>query len=60
MMDAGTKIILAILSVAILAVIVGKNAQTSAVLQAFGTAFSQILTVVVSPVTTSGNTTGVQ
>jgi hypothetical protein len=45
----------AMLGVAIVAVIVSKNAQTSTVIQSAGTAFSQILGVAVSPVAQSSN-----
>lgn len=40
-----------IIGVAIIAVLVSKNAQTSQVIQAFATGMSSMLKVVVSPVT---------
>lgn len=43
-------IITGIITVAIIAVIVGKNSQTANVVETFGTAFSGILKTVVTPV----------
>lgn len=48
----------AIVGVAILAVIVSKNAQTPSVVQAVGSAFGQDLGVAVSPVTGASGFTG--
>jgi hypothetical protein len=44
----------AIVGLAIIAVLVSKNAQTGTVIQAGGSAFSQALTAAVSPVSGSG------
>jgi PRD1 phage membrane DNA delivery len=58
-MDEITKeiasVLLAIVGVAIVAVIVSKNSQSPAVIQAAGSAFGNSLDVAISPVT--GNTT---
>ena len=58
-MDETTKVIAAVLTaiigVSIVSVLVSKNSQTSSVIQAATTGFSQILGVAVSPVT--GNST---
>jgi hypothetical protein len=62
------SIIAGIIGLAIVAVIVSKNAQTGTVLTSGGTALSSIITAAVSPVTgtssntfgTSSTTTGVQ
>lgn len=48
------SIIMAVIGVAIIAVLVSKQAQTSQVLQAGGSAFSGILGAALSPVTGSG------
>jgi PRD1 phage membrane DNA delivery len=48
----------AIVGVAIIAVLVSKNAQTPQVLQAAGGAFSQALSAATGPVTGSGFGTG--
>lgn len=48
-------IAVAITGVAILAVLVSKNANTAGVIKAGGSAFSQALAVAVSPVTGGGN-----
>jgi hypothetical protein len=45
----------AIIGVAIIAVLVSRNAQTSQVLQAGGSAFGNVLSVAESPVTGSGS-----
>lgn len=47
-------VLTAIIGVAIVAVLVSKNAQTGSVLTAGGNAFSQVLGTAVSPVTGSG------
>jgi hypothetical protein len=49
-----TTIAVAIVGVAILAVLVSKNANTSGVIKAAGGAFSQALGVAISPVTGGG------
>lgn len=49
--ETAAGVLLAIVGVAILAVLVSRNSQTPAVLQAFGGAFSGILGTAVSPVT---------
>ncbi len=49
----------AIVGVAIIAVLVSKNAQTGAVLQAAGGAFAQDLSVAVSPVTGNSLSLGI-
>lgn len=43
--EALVTVLTAIIGVAILAVLVSKNSQTAAVIQSFGTAFSQALGV---------------
>lgn len=45
----------AILGVAIVAVLVSKNAQTGSVIQSAGTAFSQVIGAALSPVSGSGS-----
>lgn len=50
-LDTMIAIATAIVGVAIIAVIVSRNSQTPAVLQAAGSAFSNALTVAESPVT---------
>lgn len=45
------KVLASLIGLAILAVVVSRNAQTSSVLQSISSGFSQILGVVVSPVT---------
>jgi len=57
--EAGVTILMAVVGVAILAVIVSRNSNTSQVLQSFGQAFSGILGTAVSPVTGTGITGGV-
>lgn len=60
-MDAGTKIAAiasGIIVVAIVAVLVSQNAQTSSVLSSATGGFAQILQVAVSPVTGAGNLSG--
>lgn len=47
------SILTAIIGVAILAVLVGQNSQTSGVVTAFANGFSSILKVAVSPVTST-------
>jgi hypothetical protein len=54
-MSAITQIVLAVLTVAIVAVIVGTNSQTSTVISSAGTAFSGILGTALSPVSGSSN-----
>lgn len=49
-----TTILLAIVGVAIVAVLVSKNANTSGVINAGGSAFAQDLGTAISPVTGSG------
>jgi hypothetical protein len=49
--DDGIKIITLIVAVAIVAVLVSKNARTSAVLQAAWSAFANMLAAAMSPVT---------
>ena len=51
-----STILLAIIGVAILAVIVSKNANTTKVIESSGKAFSQALATAISPVT--GNSVG--
>jgi hypothetical protein len=51
-------VLMAIVGVAIIAVLVSRNAQTSQVLQAGGGAFSSILGTALSPVTGGGSFTG--
>jgi hypothetical protein len=53
-----TTVLLAIVGVAIIAVLVSKNATTSQVIQAGGQSFSQSLGTALSPVTGSGSFTG--
>lgn len=57
--EAGVTILMAIIGVAILAVIVSRQSNTSGVLQSFGQAFSGILGTAVSPVTGTGYTGGI-
>lgn len=45
-----TTILVAVIGLATLAVIVGRNAQTSKIISSAGKAFTDILTVAVSPV----------
>lgn len=52
--DAIVGVFVAIVGVAIVAVIVSKNAQTASILQNVGTAFSQVIKTAVGPV--SGST----
>lgn len=52
------SILTAIIGVAIIAVLVSKNANTGDVIQKAGQAFSQILGVAVSPVNGSSNSSG--
>jgi hypothetical protein len=47
-------VLTAIVGVAIIAVLVSKNANTTGVIQAGGSAFSQALSTALSPVTGSG------
>ena len=54
--DAGLSIVAGIIGLATLAVILSKNAQTSAVIQAASSGLSSILNVVVSPITGSSST----
>ena len=53
-----TTVLLAIVGVAIIAVLVSKNANTSGVIGAGGSAFSQSLGTALSPVTGSGGQFG--
>lgn len=46
-----------IIGVAIVAVLVGKNAQTSTVISSAGTALSSVITAAVAPVGASSNNT---
>lgn len=50
-----TSILTAIVGVAIIAVLVSKNANTSGVISAGGSAFSQDLSTALSPVTGGGS-----
>ena len=50
-LDALIGVLTAVIGVAIVAVIVSKNAQTGSVIQAAGSAFGSILGVALSPVT---------
>lgn len=52
-----SAVLLAVIGVAILAVLVSRNANTSGVLQAGGNAFSSILGTAISPVTGNNPTT---
>jgi hypothetical protein len=54
LITAVVSVLVAMVGVAIIAVLVSKNAQTPAVLQASGSAFSGILKAAVSPVSGSG------
>jgi len=54
LIDSITSIAVAIIGVAILAVLVSRNAQTPQVIGAAGKAFAQDLGVAVSPVTGGG------
>lgn len=47
-------IVTAIIGLAIVAVLVGKNSQTSGVIGSAGTALSNLITAAVSPVTMTG------
>ena len=49
-----TTVLLAITGIAIIAVIVSKQAQTSSVIEAGGSAFSQALKAAEAPVTSGG------
>jgi hypothetical protein len=49
--DAIVSVAVAIIGLAMLAVIVGRNAQTSSVIKSMGDAFSSALKTAVSPVT---------
>ena len=53
-----SAILLAVVGVAILAVLVSKNANTAGVLQAGGSAFSSILGAATAPVTGGGSGLG--
>lgn len=57
-LETVAAIVAGILTVAIVAVIVGKNAQTSSVVQAFGTALSGTIAAAVAPVSGSTNQFG--
>jgi len=48
-----------IIGVAVLAVILSKQANTSSVISAFGAAVSQMLTTAISPITSGGSQNGV-
>ena len=50
-----SAVALAIVGVAVIAVLVSKNANTSGVISASGSAFSQALATAISPVTGGGN-----
>ena len=50
-MDTFDKILSSVIGLAILSVVVSKNAQTGGVIQAFATGFGSILATVVAPVT---------
>lgn len=51
-------VLVAIVGVAIIAVLVSKNANTAGVISAGGSAFSQSLSTALSPVTGGGSLTG--
>jgi Na+/phosphate symporter len=51
-------VLMAIIGVAIIAVLVSRNAQTGSVLQAGGNAFSNVLGSALSPITGGGFTGG--
>jgi hypothetical protein len=51
-------VLTAIVGLAIIAVLVSKNANTSGVIQAGGSSFAQALTAAVSPVSGSGGLSG--
>lgn len=53
--DGLFALLAAVLSVAIVAVLVSGNSRTSDVFASFGEAFSKILSVAVSPITGGGN-----
>ena len=52
--SSGVTILVAVLAVATIAVIVSKNAQTTSVLSAGGSAFGNVLSTALSPVTGNG------
>lgn len=54
MSDAVIKMLSGILLVAIIAVIISKNARTSSVIQSAASAFSNILATVVAPISGGG------
>jgi hypothetical protein len=53
-----TTVTLAIVGVAVLAVLVSKNANTSGVLNAYGSSFSQLLGTAEAPVTAQSGSYG--
>lgn len=54
--DAITSVLVAVVGVAIVAVLVSKNAQTATVVTDAGKAFSQIINAAVGPVTSGAST----
>lgn len=54
LIDALVSIAVAVIGVAIIAVIVGKNSNTAGVLSSAGSAFTGILTAATKPVSGSG------
>ena len=55
-MDKFDKILSSIIGLSILAVIVSRNAQTSGVIQSLASGFSNIMAVVVAPITAAAQT----
>ena len=55
-MDKFDKILSSIIGLSILAVIVSRNAQTSGVIQSLASGFSNIMSVVVAPITAAAQT----
>lgn len=58
LLSSVTTVLLAIVGVAIIAVLVSRNANTTGVISAGGKAFSQDLGTALSPVTGGGNSFG--
>lgn len=58
LITAVVSVLLAIVGVAMIAVLVSRNANTAGVLQAGGSSFSQALGTAISPVTGTGFTSG--
>ena len=55
-MDKFDKILSSIIGLAILAVIVSRNAQTSGIIQSLASGFNNIMAVVVAPITAAAQT----